>query len=150
MQEARGEGDGEGDPEHGAPAAAGGSQAFQPNPPRLPAAPGHLQRQCRRRRQIAPSIRAALMLCASGDRSWRFCLLLLFSQPVLKCRGNADCCVPVFYQGVGREFAALLFFSFFSFSLRAIDILDRCHKEAAHRSVHNSAYQWGDFSEEHF
>lgn len=38
-QEARGEGDGEGDPQRGAPAAAGGQQALQPSPPRLPAAP---------------------------------------------------------------------------------------------------------------
>ena len=77
MQEAWGEGDGDGDPEHGAPAAAGESQALQQNPPRLPAAPGgHLQRQ--RRRQIAPAIRATLMLRASGDRSWRSCLLFFF------------------------------------------------------------------------
>jgi hypothetical protein len=33
LQEARGEGDGEGDPQHGAPAAAGGHQAIQPCPP---------------------------------------------------------------------------------------------------------------------
>jgi hypothetical protein len=33
LQEARGEGDGEGDPQHGAPAAAGGHQALQPCPP---------------------------------------------------------------------------------------------------------------------
>lgn len=38
MQEARREGDGEGDPEDGTPAAATGHQALQPHPPRLPAA----------------------------------------------------------------------------------------------------------------
>ena len=94
MQEAWGEGDGDGDPEHGAPAAAGESQALQQNPPRLPAAPGgHLQRQ--RRRQIAPAIRATLMLRASGDRSWRSCLLSFFSSLFLNAEAMQ---IALFYQ----------------------------------------------------
>jgi hypothetical protein len=44
LQEARGEGDGEGDPQHGAPATAGGHQALQPRPPRLPPS-SHLRRR---------------------------------------------------------------------------------------------------------
>ena len=47
MQEAWGEGYGEGDSELGALASAGGAQALQPHPPRVPAAAFQLQRRCR-------------------------------------------------------------------------------------------------------
>ncbi|KAJ1282433.1 hypothetical protein BS78_03G051300 [Paspalum vaginatum] len=81
--EAWGEGDGEGDPQHGAPAAAGGFQALQPHPPRLPApAALHLQWQRRRRRhdddEVAP---VGLDGTRSADRVLGFPVASPAAQP---------------------------------------------------------------------
>ena len=108
MQEARGEGDGEGDPQDRALAAAGRPQALQSNPPRLPAAPFCFYIQRQRRRQIARLLLVIIhyISCSracfrrsslwSGDAAFYF-ISFYFSfwllQAGFKYRGNADCCI---------------------------------------------------------